>query len=92
MSRVRWRASGGERESVHVQQLSLCMCVHLSVIHSEGCFSLHKIFMSVVLSSIIAISALELFIGCTVHFVSFTDNAGNTIQVDPKRCNAAILH
>lgn len=62
----------------------VCTCVHLSMIHSEGCFSLHKIFMLVVHGSIIAISGLELFIGCTVHIVSFTDREDNTIREDPK--------
>lgn len=77
-------------EAVLGQQLSVCvcMCVHLSMIHSEGCFSLHKIFMLVVHGSIIAISGLELFIGCTVHIVSFTDRTDNTIQEDPKHSNA----
>ena len=64
------------------------VCVHLSMIHSEGCFSLHKIFMLVVHGSIIAISGLELFIGCTVHIVSFTDREDNTIQDDPKHSEA----
>jgi len=66
----------------------VCVCVHLSMIHSEGCFSLHKIFMLVVHGSIIAISGLELFIGCTVHIVSFTDREDNTIREDPKHSEA----
>lgn len=45
----------------------VCVCVHLSMIHSEGCLPSHKIFMLVVHGSIIAISGLELFIGCTVQ-------------------------
>lgn len=44
--------------------------------------------MLVVHGSIIAISGLELFIGCTVHIVSFTDRTDNTIQEDPKHSNA----
>lgn len=70
------------------QNCLVCVCVHLSMIHSEGCFSLHKIFMLVVHGSIIAISGLELFIGCTVHIVSFTDREDNTIREDPKHSEA----
>lgn len=70
--------------------LTVCtVCVHLSVIHSECCFSLHKIFMLVVHAAIIAISSPELFMAGTVLWVSFTDREDNTEQEDCEPYNAS---